>query len=140
MKRLLLIPLLLVIGCKDPYGASAKAGADIATGIAQGMSTVNALVQQNTITVTEAVGVLGYLEFANKADEAFLTCAQTAHTNGNKAGTYTACIQTFNSTINTPAQLTLIHVANASASQTVSTIVNGITTAVSAIAAGLGGA
>ncbi len=143
MKRLLAVALLSIalIGCSDPYGSSVKAGADIANGIATGMQTVGALQRQGTITAPQALNVLGYLEFANKGDEAFLTCAQTAHTNGNKAGTYTACAQAFNSTLNTPAELALVKLnGNAAAAQTVNTIVNGITSAAQAIITGLGGA
>lgn len=142
MKLLRLLPLLVLfalVGCKDPYGATSKAGADIATGIAQGMNTVSSVAQQGSITPAEALNVLGYLEYANKADEAFLTCIQIAHTNGNKAGTYTACAQAFNSTLNTPAQLALIHVSNTTASQNITVIVNGITAASAAITTALGG-
>jgi hypothetical protein len=136
-----LLTLLLVIsGCKDPYGASAKAGADVAAGVTQGLNTVQQLQVQGVITAQEALNVAGYLEFANKADEAFLSCAKTAHTNGDKPGTYTACAQVFNTTLNNSQQLALIHVGNTNASQTITTIVNGITTGVTALETALGGA
>lgn len=141
MRKLLpFVALLLLVGCKDPYGASAKAGADIGTGIAQGMNTVSQLQQQGTISAAEALNVLGYLEFANKGDEAFISCVQTAHTAGNKAGTYTACAQAFNTTLNNPTELALIKVSNSAASANISTIVNTITTAVAAVETALGGA
>jgi len=142
MRRILAVAFLAIalVGCKDPYGASAKAAADIGTGIAAGMSTLSGLEQQGLITPAETLNVAGYLEYANKGDEAFITCIDTAHTSGSKPGTFTACAQAFNTTLNNPTQLALIHVSNAKASQTVTVIVNGITTAVSSIIAGLGGA
>jgi hypothetical protein len=137
----LLIPLaLLISGCKDPYGASVKAGADVADGVAQGLKTVLSLQQQGTITSAEAISAAGYFEFANKADEAYLSCVSTAHANGNKPGTYTACIQSFNTTLNNPQQLVLIHVKDASASQTITTIVNGLATGLTSLQTALGGA
>jgi hypothetical protein len=140
-KRLLLVSaLFFLIGCKNPYGACVKAGADIGVAIGQGMHTVDALRQQGIISPAEESNVLGYLEFANIADKAFLTCSETAHTSGNKAGSYTSCAATFNQTLNNPTQLALIHVSNASASQQVSTVVNGITAGVTAVSAALGGA
>lgn len=143
MRRIALaLPMLLLLltACADPYGSCVKAGAAIGSAIGQGMNTVANLAQQGTITPTEALNVLGYLEFANKGNEAFLTCVSAAHTAGNKAGSFTACATAFNSTLNTPAELALIHVSNTTASQTVSTIINGVTTATAAIAAALGGA
>jgi hypothetical protein len=140
MKRYVLLVVLLLAGCKDPYGASAKAGADIANGIAAAFSTVAQLQQQNTITAAEALNVAGYLKFSNDADKAFLSCVQAAHTNGNKAGTFTACAQTFNMALNTPTETALIHVGNAQAQGTITAIVNGLTAGVSAVVTGLGGA
>ena len=142
MKRLFpaLAVLILLCGCKDPYGASIKAAADIGTGIAQGMKTVDSLRQQGLISAAEESNVLDYMEFANKADEAFQSCADTAHTAGSKAGSFTACATGFNSALNNPTELALLHVGNAQASQNISVIVTGVTTAVNAIVAGLGGA
>jgi hypothetical protein len=144
MKKALLglaLPLLAVclVGCKDPYGACAKAGADIAQSVSSGFQTVTQLQQTNLISSQEALNVDGYLEFVNKADEAFLSCAQTAHTAGNVAGSFTACATTFNTTLNNPTELALLHVSNTTASQDVSVIANGVTTAVSAVIAALGG-
>lgn len=132
--------ILFLIGCKDPYGACVKASADIGTGIAQGMKTVDSLRVQGLITPAEESNVLDYLEFANGADKAFLTCAQTAHTSGTKAGSFTACATGFNTSLNNPTELALLHVSNSQGSQNVSIIVNGITTGVSAVATALGGA
>jgi hypothetical protein len=140
IKRLPLVLLLVLTGCKDPYGSSAKAGGDIALGIAAAFSTVDQLRVQGTITPAEELNVVGYLKFANDSDKAFLTCVSVAHDNGNKAGTYTACAQTFNTSINNPAELALIKVNNASASSTVNLVVNGLTAATKAIVSGLGGA
>ena len=136
---LLVLPLALLIGCADPYGACAKAGADIASGIAQGMSTVAGLQAQGVISKTEEANVLGYLEFANQQDESFLTCATAAHTAGGVKGSYTTCVAAFASTLNNPSELTLIRVNNPSAQENVQTIVNGISTAVAAINTALGG-
>lgn len=127
-------------GCKDPYGACAKAGADIASAISVGMNTVQGLASQHIITATEAENVLGYLEYANKGDEAFLSCIASAHATPSKSGAFTTCANVFNLTLNNPQQLALIRVSDTSASQTVSTIVQGLTTAVTAIVAGLKGA
>lgn len=145
MKKLFVVSLALsfsvaLLGCNDPYGACSKAGSVIASGIGQGLSTTLQLEQQGTITAQEAVNVAGYLEFANKADEAFLSCAQTAHTNPSKAGAFTSCATTFNTTLNTPSETALIHVANSSAQTTISAIVTGLTTGVSAVTTALGGA
>ena len=143
MKRFLILPLLLCLslaGCKDPYGGASKAGQDIATSITQGMQTVSQLAGTGTVTQIEALNVLGYFEFANKADEAFLTCVSGAHAGGNKPGTYTACASAFNSSLNTPSELLLLHVVNPSASATISTVVTGLSTAVTAITTALGGA
>lgn len=142
MKRVFsaLLLCLCLMGCKDPYGACVKASADIGTGIAQGMKTVDSLRVQGLISPQEESNVLDYLEFANGADKAFLTCAQTAHTSGTKAGAFTACATGFNASLNNPTELALLHVSNAQGSQNVSIIVNGITTGVSAVATALGGA
>jgi hypothetical protein len=134
------LPVLLLAsaGCKDPYGGSAKAAADIASGIATGMSTVASLQRSGAISAREALNVLGYLEYANQGDEAFITCIQAAH-GGSKAGAFTACANQFNTTLNNPQQLALIHVSNSQASQTISVIVTGVTTAVALIISNLGG-
>lgn len=135
-----IVAMLGVAGCKNPYGACAKAGADIASGIGKGMTTVQDLEAQGVISATEAINVLGYLEYANKADEAFLTCVASAHGTPAKSGAFTACAQAFNSTLNNPSQLALIHVNDSAASSTVSLIVQSVSTAVTAIVAGLKGA
>jgi hypothetical protein len=142
MKRLFpaILFSLCLIACKDPAGASAKAAADIATGINSGMQTVASLGQSGAITPAEEGRVLDYLEFANKGDEAFISCIAAAQTAGSKTGTYTACATAFNTTLNNPTELALIKVANPTASQTITTIVNGVNVAVTAIVSGLGGA
>jgi hypothetical protein len=127
-------------GCRDPYGGCAKAGADIAQGVSTGLATIASLQQQGEISLAEELNVAGYLEFVNKGDEAFLTCVQTAHMDGNKPGTYTACTQAFNTALNTPSRLALLKVSNSTASATINTIVTGFTTAVSLIESQLGGA
>lgn len=132
--------LALCTGCKDPYGATAKASSAIGESISQGMNTTSQLVSQGTITSTEALNVLGYLEYANKANEAFDTCISAAHTGGNKPGTYTACAEAFNQNLNNPAQLALIKVGNTTASQTITTVVDAISAGVSTIESALGGA
>lgn len=129
-----------VAGCKHPYQACLKASIDIGTGIAQGMKTVDGLRQQGIITAAEESSLLDYLEFANKSDGAFLTCADTAQTAGSKSGAFTSCATTFNTSLNNPTELALLHVSNPQASQNVTTIINGITTGVQAVIAGLGGA
>ena len=140
-KMFLAVTLTLTLAaCSDPYGACVKADADIASGISAGLKTVAQLQQQGTISTLEALNVAGYLEYANQADEAFGKCAQTAHTAGSKAGAFTACANIFNATLNNPTELALIHVSNSSASQTINTIITGLTTGVSGVIAALGGA
>lgn len=131
---------LALCGCKDPYGGCAKAGADIAQGVSAGLSTVSSLHQQGEITSAEALNVAGYLEFVNKGDDAFLACVHTAHIGGNKPGTYTACVTTFNQALNTPSELALVKVSNAQATTTINAIVTGFNTAIVAIQSALGGA
>lgn len=142
MKRAFLVLAIAfaLVGCKDNYGACAKAGADIAQGVASGLSTVQQLQAQGEISAAEALNVAGYLEFVNKGDEAFLTCIQTAHMGGNKPGTYTACVTAFNTTLNTPAELALIKINNATASATINTIVTGFTTGLALVETNLKGA
>jgi hypothetical protein len=147
MKRLalaVLLPAILLLagfkGCNDPYTACVQGSSVAAQSINQGMTTVDTLRQQGTLSVAEESQALDYMEFANKADGAFLSCAQEAHTNGNKPGTYTACANTFNTALNNPAELALLHVSNAQASQTLNTIVIGVTAGVNSLVAALGGA
>jgi hypothetical protein len=137
---LLLLCCVLTLGCKDPYGACVKAGADIGAGIGQGMHAVDQIRQQGLISSAEESNVIGYLEFANKGNEAFTSCASTAHTLGNRAGSFTACANAFSMSLNNPAELALIKISNPAASQQISTIINGVTTGVSAVVTALGGA
>lgn len=129
-----------VAGCKHPYQACLKASIDIGTGITSGMKSVDQMRQQGLISAAEESSLLDYLEFANKADGAFLTCADASQTAGSKAGSFTACATTFNTSLNNPSELALLHVSNTQASQNITTIINGITTGVQAVIAGLGGA
>jgi len=146
MRKSFLILFLLfggvfeLVGCADPYGACVKAGADIATGIATAMQTVDATQQNGYITPKEELNVVGYLEYANKADEAFLSCASTAHTAKSVKGSYTACASAFSDSLNNPAELDMIHVVNPAAQITVTSIVNTIVNSAGAIVSGLGGA
>lgn len=142
MRRIAVLALLCIacFGCSDdPYTLSSKAGADIASGITQAMNTVAQLQQQHTITNQEALNALGYFEFANRGDEAFLACASTAHAGGNKPGTYTACAQTFNAALNNPDDLALIHVSNSTALTTISNAVKALAAGVAQIQSSLGG-
>ena len=134
-----MLALLPLAGCKDPYGACAKAGADIANGITQGMNTVDQAGQNGLLTAAEEKNVAGYLEYANKADETFLACVGSAHTN-TAAGAFTACVQSFQTTLNTPAELALIHVTNPQAQATVTGITTTIAGALTALISGLNGA
>jgi ABC-type oligopeptide transport system substrate-binding subunit len=144
MKRItlafaLVVSLLALAGCKDPYGACEKASANVAQSLTGGFNTVNQLQQTGTISVQEAANVFNYLKFANDANAAFSTCAQQAHNAGGKAGAYTACATTFTAALNTPAELALIHVSNANSQQTVQTIVTAVSTGVTALVTALGG-
>jgi hypothetical protein len=139
MKRLLLVATILLMGCSDPYGSSAKAGADIASVISGGYNTVLQLQQQGTLTAPEAVNVAGYLKFANDADKVFLTCVSAAHTNAT-TGAFTVCATVFAMQLNSPTETALIHVGNANAQNTINAVISGITTGISTLQAALGGA
>jgi hypothetical protein len=134
-----MLALLPLAGCKDPYGACAKAGADIANAITQGMNTVDQAQQTGLISAAEEKNVVGYLEYANKADETFLACVAASHKN-TAAGAFTACVQTFQTTLNSPAELELIHVVNPQAQATVTGITTTIAGALTALVSGLNGA
>jgi hypothetical protein len=143
MRKLFAVPVLLcflLIGCKDPFGACVTASSIAAQTIGQGMQTVDQLRQQGHVSTAEESSLLDYFEFANKADAAFLTCAQTAHSGGNQPGTYTSCANTFNASLNNPTELALLHISDSSASQTISEIVQGVTSGISGLIATLGGA
>ena len=143
-KAIWLVPILalafVAAGCKDAYGACEKAAADIGTGIAAGMKTVDSLRVAGTISTQEETNVLGYLKFANDANGAFGACAQAAHNAGSKAGSFTACAQIFSLTLNSPQELALIHVSNPTAQANIETIVAAVNTGVQAIITALGGA
>ena len=141
MKKLAVLAVLVIAlaGCKDPYGASEKAAADIGASIGAGMKTVDSLRVAGVITPQEETSVLGYLKFANDANGAFGNCASQANAAGNKAGAFTACAQTFLTTLNTPSELALIRVGNPQAQQEIQTIVTGVITGVNAVIAALGG-
>jgi len=138
-RLLLLVPILLLVACNDPYGACEKGALDIGNGIAAGMTTVDQLRTQGLISVQEETSILGYMKFANDANGAFATCAQQAHTAGSKAGAYTACAQTFSTTLANPSELVLIKVSNPTAQQNVQVIINGITTGITGVITALGG-
>ena len=145
MKKLAVISCLaltiVLAGCKDPYGACAKASDAIAKSITAGQKTVLSLQQAGTISAQEGLNIENYLEFANIADEGFATCIGIAHQNGNKPGTYTACAQALNAQLNTPANLALVKVSSSKqGEEDVTVIVNGLDTAVQAIITGLKGA
>ena len=141
MKKLMaVLPLVLLLaGCKDNYGACEKAALDIGTGITAGMKTVDSLRVAGAISVSEETNILNYLEFANKADGAFATCAQASHTAGSKAGAYTSCATLFQTTLANPQALALIRVGNPTAQGEVQLIVAGVNTGVTAILTALGG-
>ena len=142
MRKLLLLftVAIVFIGCKDVYGACAKASDDIADTITQADKTILQLQQMGELTQAEALNVAGYFEFVNKANEGFQSCIATAHSGGNKPGTYTACAGIFNTTLNNPQETALIHVSDAKASATITGIVDTVQTAVTAIQSQLGGA
>jgi hypothetical protein len=127
------------MGCKDPYGACVTASSAIAQSVATGMQQTFNLQKQGIISPQEESNILDYFEFANKADATFLTCAQEAHTNGSKAGTYTGCATTFNTSLNNPTQLALIHVSNSTATQDISLAVNTLIAGITTLEAALGG-
>lgn len=143
MKRL--IPALLLCcalvfatgfgGCKDPYGAAAKVGADIGTGISEGMKTVGSLTG---ISVADRSRALDILEFANKGDEAFITCVDTAHSSGG-TGVFTACANSFNAYMNNPAALSLAGISDTATSENISNIIKTVTAGIGSLITALGG-
>lgn len=140
MKRLLLLVPLVLLGCKDPYGACEKAALDIGSSIGGGITTVNDLRISGVITSQEEINIIGYLKFANDANGAFALCAKQAHVAGGVKGSFTACAQTFQAALSNPTELALIHVTNAQAQQQVQTIVNAVTTGITGVMTALGGA
>jgi len=141
LKRLITVLCLTVAlaGCKDNYGACEKAALDIGNGVTAGMKTVDGLRVSGLISVQEETNVLGYLKFINDADAAFGACAQQAHTAGSAAGSYTACVQTFQTALTSPSELALIHVSNPQAQQNIQLIMNSVNTGITAILAAMGG-
>jgi hypothetical protein len=142
MKRWLAVAALglALAGCADPYGACVKAGANIATSISGANQTVVTLETGGLISPAEEINVLGYLKFVNDTDGAFLACASAAHTAGNKPGTYTACAQTFSTSLANPQELALIKVSNPAAADQIQAVVTAVNAAVTAVTAALGGA
>jgi hypothetical protein len=122
-------------GCKDPYGASAKVGADIGTGIAEGMKTVAAMT---SISVQDRSRALDILEFVNLGDKGFIACVDSAHSTGG-SGTFTSCANGFNTYLNNPAALSLVGISDTNASQQVSGVIKTVTAAVGSLIAALGG-
>lgn len=145
MKNRILAGVFLVLfsigiaGCKDPYGTCIKADSDIAQGVSSAFATIQQLQSQGLISAAEAVNVAGYFEFANQADEAFGVCVQAAYVAGSTAGAYTACASTFNTALDSPAELALIHVSNPTTQAKINTMVTGISTGVSLVITALGG-
>ena len=141
MKRIaLVLPLLLLMGCTDNYKACSQVGQTIATTVTSADNTVLTLAKSGSISAQDAVSLLGFFEFVNQSDESFLTCAKTAHTNGNVSGSYTACASAFIGQINTPSELALIHVSNANSQAQVQAILTGIESGITLLQSNLGGA
>jgi len=140
MKRfaVLLLTVVVLAGCKDPYGACEKAALNIGNGIAAGMNTANDLRVAGKISLQEETNILGFLKFANDANGVFGACAQQVHASGAKTG-YTTCALTFQQTLSNPTELALIHVSNPDSQQNVMVIVNAINTGVSTVLTALGG-
>jgi len=134
----LLLAIVVLAGCKDPYGACEKAALNIGNGVAAGMKTTDDLRAAGKISVQEETNILGFLKFANDANGAFGNCAQQVHASGARTG-YTACASVFQVALSNPAELALIHVSNPNTQQDVMVIVNGINTGVSTLLAALGG-
>ena len=135
-----LLALIPLAGCKDPYGACAKADADIAGSISTGFVTVTQLQQQGLLSPQEALNVASYLEFANRGAEAFGTCINAAHAAGSKSGAYTACATAFSTKLTAPSELALIKVNNPKTQQEVSGLANAVSAGIAALTTGLGGA
>ncbi|HVI10518.1 MAG TPA: hypothetical protein VND65_19675 [Candidatus Binatia bacterium] len=128
-----------MFACKDPYGATEKAAADIGSSIAGGMKTVDSMRVSGLISTAEESSILGYLEFANTGDKALGTCAQQAHLAGTKPGSLTACAQTFSTALDNPQELALIKVSNPQAQQQIQGIISEITNGVGTLITALGG-
>jgi hypothetical protein len=102
------------------------------------MKTVDTFRANGALTPQEESNVLDYLEAANKANETFLVCTITVH-NNNTAGGYTACAQAFVTTLTSPQEEALLHVADPTGLNDVSIIANGIVTGVQGVIAAFGG-
>jgi hypothetical protein len=136
-----LVVCLALCGCtQDPYGASAKLGQDIAVGIGGAMTTVDQMHSTGLITGAEESNILGYMQFANVADGAFLVCVGKAHAATTPApGVFTACVNAFNSSLNIPSELALLKVANPSAQTQINSVVTPVAAAITTLLTFLGG-
>jgi hypothetical protein len=122
----------------SPYTVALKAANSIASGIGNGMTLVDQTRQNGLISAAEESKVLGYLKFANDADKAFADCIAAVHTSGAVGG-FSTCAQTFNATLNNPAEMALIHVGNSKAQSDINAIVQGVITGVTTVVTALKG-
>lgn len=138
MKRLLVIPLLLLIACNDPYGVAAKLAQDVAVSVNQADTTIDALRVQGTVSADEERNILGYLNTLNTLDGQYIACVQVAH-GQSTAGGFTRCAQTLATGIGDPNTLAALHVSNASSQEKVRAVAQGIATLVTVTITALGG-
>jgi hypothetical protein len=139
MKRGLLVLLLLTLtACNDPYGVAAKLAQDVAVADNQAAVSVDQLRTQGTITPTEERAVLGYLTSINTLDGQYIGCVQVAH-GSTVVGGFTKCVQALLVGIGDPTTLAALHVSNPASQAKLVAIVQAIDSLVNATSVALGG-
>ena len=140
MRKLAVLALtvMMLAGCKNPYGACEKAALDIGNGITAGYKTIDDLRVAGKISVQEEISIAGFLKFANDGNGVFGACAQKVHSTGAKTG-YTVCAQAFQQALANPTELALIHVGNPNSQQEVAAVVDEFSSGVSTLIIALGG-
>lgn len=135
---LLVIPVLLLCSCADPYGTSAKLAQDVFVSVNQANTTVDNLQKQGIISPAEERNILDYTASVNTLDVVYLNCVVAAHTAGT-AGGFTACAQTLAASMGNPSTLAALHISNAAHQGEVTAVAQGIVTLVTVTVTALGG-
>lgn len=129
---------LLLVGCKDPYGACEKAALNIGNGISAGMKATDDLRVAGKISVQEETNILGFLKFANDGNGTFASCAKQVHDSGAKTG-YTVCANQLQTLLSDPKELALVHISNQNSQGEVMAIVEGLSGGVNTLLIALEG-
>lgn len=141
MKRFAITVLfvLLMLGCKDPYGTAAKLYQDVSVTIGQASTTVDQFRKDGTVSVNEERVIEGYLLSLNNIDATYGACVKAAHGNASLVGGFTSCANTLNASMSNPAMLAALHITNQKAQATLTSTMQGITTLVTTAITALAG-